>query len=196
MFEPCGRVKRIMDKFGFPWFVAGGWAIDLFLNEETRIHGDIEIGIFRKDQMRLYRFLEKNKKYFIDNKSRMGKHEKHEWRKEYLQFPIHELYVEYGDLEIEILLNERDESNWVYRRNPKIKLDARQAILFAETGIPFLCPEIVLLYKTKNMREKDVEDITNALGKMSETQKKWLLESIDDKKSKEQVARLIIAASH
>src|SRR5882724_11829263 len=28
-----------------PWYVAAGWAIDLFLGEVTRPHGDIEIGV-------------------------------------------------------------------------------------------------------------------------------------------------------
>jgi len=64
MFETCLKVKNIMNKFGFPWFIAGGWAIDLFLNRETRLHEDIEIGIYRKNQMQLYRFFEKYKKYY------------------------------------------------------------------------------------------------------------------------------------
>ena len=61
MFEACTKIKKIMDKYGFPWFIAGGWAIDLFLNSETRLHDDIEIGIYRKDQMKLFRYFEKQK---------------------------------------------------------------------------------------------------------------------------------------
>ena len=30
-----------------PWCVVGGWAIDLFLGEQTRAHGDLEISIPR-----------------------------------------------------------------------------------------------------------------------------------------------------
>jgi len=195
MFEPCSKVKSIMDKFGFPWFIAGGWAIDLFLNRETRIHEDIEIGIYRKNQMQLYRHFEKYKKYYIDNRSLIGKHEKHGWNKEYLRLPIHEIYVVYEGFEIEILLNEKDDANWIYRRNSKITLDEKNVIKFTDNRIPYLCPEIVLLYKTKEMRNKDIDDISNAFEKMSEPEKKWLIDSIEDEEIKEKVRNLTPAST-
>ena len=40
------------------WFIAGGWAIDLFLQKETRPHDDIEIAIFRHDQFALQNYLQ------------------------------------------------------------------------------------------------------------------------------------------
>ncbi len=44
-FKKCKYVSNIMSDFKQPWFFAGGWAIDLFLGKETRIHEDIEIGV-------------------------------------------------------------------------------------------------------------------------------------------------------
>jgi len=32
-----------------PWWIAGGWALDLFVGQVTRPHGDIDVGIFRRD---------------------------------------------------------------------------------------------------------------------------------------------------
>jgi len=189
------RVKTIMDKFGYPWFVAGGWAIDLFLNRETREHEDIEIGIYRKNQMQLYRYFPKQKKYYVDNRSSLGKHERHEWNKEYLRSPIYEAYVEYDGLEIEALLNEKDEDEWVYRLNEKIRLGEEKAILYDERGIPYLCPEIVSLYKATHMRDKDMLDISNASEKMSESQKKWLIDSIEDEKTREKIRTLTSASA-
>jgi hypothetical protein len=190
MFETCMRVKKIMDKYGYPWFIAGGWAIDLFLNEETRKHEDIEIGIYRKNQMQLYRYFGKQNRYYIDNTSRIGKEERREWNKEYLRLPIHEVYVEYEGIELEVLLNEKDEDNWIYRLNEKIKLNEEKAILYNEKEIPYLCPEIVLFYKTKYMRNKDIADISNASKKMDEFQKKWLIDSIEEKDLKERIRNL------
>jgi hypothetical protein len=195
VFEPCSKVKTIMNKFGFPWFIAGGWAIDLFLNKETRVHDDIEIGIYRRNQMQLYRYFDKYKKYYINNRSRIGIHERLEWNKEYLRLPIHELYVECTGLEIEVLLNERDDNKWMYRRNDQITLDEKKVICFSEDRIPYLCPEIVLLYKTKEMRNKDIDDITNAIGKMDESQKKWFIDSIEDEKTKERIRNLTTAST-
>ena len=195
MFESCFKVNQIMNKFGFSWFVAGGWAIDLFLERETRPHEDIEIGIYRNSQMKLYRYFEKNKKYYINNKSLIGKHIKTEWNKEYLRLPIHEIYIEFGDIELEVLLNERDDDNWNYRRDEKIKLEENLAIQYSEGGIPYLCPEIVLLYKTKDIREKDFEDMKNAVTKMSDSQKDWLINSISDSAIKEKVRNLTTAST-
>ena len=32
-----------------PWWVAGGWALDLFLGFQTRSHDDLDVGILRRD---------------------------------------------------------------------------------------------------------------------------------------------------
>lgn len=36
------------------WWIAGGWAIDLHLGRVTRRHGDIDVGVLRRDQQRLH----------------------------------------------------------------------------------------------------------------------------------------------
>src|SRR5688572_25039349 len=35
----------------FPWWIAGGWAIDLFIGHQTRPHADTDILILRQDQL-------------------------------------------------------------------------------------------------------------------------------------------------
>jgi hypothetical protein len=32
-----------------PWWIAGGWTIDLFLGAQTRAHSDVDVGIRRAD---------------------------------------------------------------------------------------------------------------------------------------------------
>src|SRR5215469_15093709 len=32
------------------WWIAGGWAIDLFLDRQTRAHEDIDVLVLRRDQ--------------------------------------------------------------------------------------------------------------------------------------------------
>jgi hypothetical protein len=48
---------EVLNSFRRPWFVGGGWAIDLFLGRQTRNHQDIDIVIFREDQFELRRHL-------------------------------------------------------------------------------------------------------------------------------------------
>ena len=50
--EHLGLIKT----FTRPWFVCGGWALDLFIGKQTREHHDLDIGIFRRDQLALQGF--------------------------------------------------------------------------------------------------------------------------------------------
>ena len=43
-WDPWDFAAR-MEGADFPWFVAGGWAIDLFLATRTRDHADLEIAV-------------------------------------------------------------------------------------------------------------------------------------------------------
>ncbi len=52
-FEPS-RLLEVMRGFAAPWWVAGGWALDLWLGRETRVHQDVDLAILRGDQHKLY----------------------------------------------------------------------------------------------------------------------------------------------
>ncbi|MDD2890599.1 MAG: hypothetical protein PHE49_08190, partial [bacterium] len=57
MTESIRNIVDIMSDFKKPWYIAGGWAIDLHICHKTREHNDIEIVIFRKDQVELRKHL-------------------------------------------------------------------------------------------------------------------------------------------
>jgi len=40
-----GEVARRLDGVDVPWYVAAGWALELFLGEQRREHEDLEIGV-------------------------------------------------------------------------------------------------------------------------------------------------------
>src|SRR5215813_9718555 len=44
------EVARFFFSLAAPWWVAGGWALDLFLGAPTRAHEDIGVQILRQDQ--------------------------------------------------------------------------------------------------------------------------------------------------
>jgi hypothetical protein len=43
-WEPA-ELAKLLDGVAAPWYVAAGWALDLFRGEQTREHGDLEIGV-------------------------------------------------------------------------------------------------------------------------------------------------------
>lgn len=49
-FEPATRTAAYFARYSLPWYVAGGWAVDLFLGRRTRPHEDIEVAVLRRDQ--------------------------------------------------------------------------------------------------------------------------------------------------
>ncbi len=161
-----------MKRFPAPWFIAGGWAIDLYLGRVSREHSDIEIAVFRIDQLKLHKHLTgwEFKKVEAERLAPWGEGE-------WLQHPVHEIHAHSPDLDadaLEILLNESDHTCWIYRRNRQIKRELSKASLRSEDGIPYLAPEIVLLYKSKNPKSYDEADFGNTLPQLVEERRTWL----------------------
>src|ERR1700686_2663981 len=50
-------VATVMRRLGVWWAVGGGWAIDLWLDEQTREHHDVEVAVRRDDQTRIWEAL-------------------------------------------------------------------------------------------------------------------------------------------
>ena len=44
------EVAQLFSSLKIPWWIAGGWALDLFLGVQTREHYDIDVQILRRDQ--------------------------------------------------------------------------------------------------------------------------------------------------
>lgn len=174
-FRICHSVNNLMAGFEGKWCIAGGWAIDLYLGKETRTHGDIEILVFREDQKILKNYL---KEWEI---CKVEERKSSVWKHEHLELPVHELHAIHRvtGRKLEILLNEKDEENWLFRRNTRIKKSLSGIINFSKSGIPYLRPEIVLLYKAKLIGSKDTHDFNEAIIVMDDGQKKWLKDALN-----------------
>lgn len=172
-FELCSTFASLMKDFNKPWGIAGGWAIDLFIGSITRKHEDIEIAIFREDQCCIQKYLAG----WNFKKVKQGKIEP--WGNgERLELPVHETYAERDDQKIEILLNELDGEDWVFRRDNRIRRPVTQIFMKSPENIPYLSPEIVLLYKSKNPRSKDEIDFHNTIELLDSDRKQWLKDTL------------------
>jgi len=177
-FEPVRKIAAIMHGFGKPWFVAGGWAVDLFLGRETRAHEDIEVSIFRRDQEAIWRQFSG---WAMDKIVPGGDPKRQPWRGEWLRPPVHEIHAGRagGELhEVEILLDEAWADTWRFRRNLAVSRPVAEIGLRNVEGIPFLAPEIVLLYKAKDPRPHDEQDFRCALPALDEPRRRWLEEAL------------------
>lgn len=51
------QVAELFSDLPEKWWIAGGWAIDLFLGEQTREHEDVDVAILRKDEVAFRTYL-------------------------------------------------------------------------------------------------------------------------------------------
>jgi hypothetical protein len=67
---------------------------------------------------------------------------------------------------------------WKYRREPTIVRSLDKTGLSTESGIPYLAPELVLLFKSKNTsnqeRAKDQSDFESVLPQLDAERRAWL----------------------
>ena len=170
-FGPPRAVARLLGGLDVPWFIAGGWALDLFLGRETRAHEDVEIAILRRDQAAVRRHLAGWEFLKVASGAREV------WPEdERLDPPIHEIHAK-GNREprdLEILLNESDGELWKFRRDPRVTRPVSEIGDRSDLGIPFLRPEIVIPYKAKQPRERDEVDYRLVHPALAGRAREWL----------------------
>jgi hypothetical protein len=157
---------------GFPWWIAGGWALDLFLGRQTRAHTDVEIAIFRGDEDKLRAHL-KGWDFVIAEKGNLtplGENEP-------LPPTAHEIWSREKGREtwqLEVLIEQRAGSRWTYRRNADIGALSTDIGRSTAEGIPYIRPEIQLLYKSKGARASDETDLLTVLPRLDAAQRATL----------------------
>ena len=169
-----GEAARALEGLSAPWAVAGGWALDLWLGEETRAHEDLEIAVpaefFAEVRGRLEGL---GLKLFdiVDG--------------EVLALPpghaphprMHQTWVmdpqAYG-WRMDIFREPGDAQTWIYRRTGALSAPRAWASGRTRDGVPFVAPQIVLLFKAKAQREKDEADFAKIAPRLSPDARAWL----------------------
>jgi hypothetical protein len=114
------KVELLMESFERPWFIAGGWTIDLALGEVTREHKDMDICIFREN-------IDYALTYFKEWEIRVaipGEHRLEPYKSlSDLDLPRYCLHLFKGDEFLEILATEQIENEVIFRKNRNIKMN-------------------------------------------------------------------------
>jgi hypothetical protein len=160
-----------------PWAVAGGWALDLALGRETRPHADVDVALFRDDQAALRAALPG-----WEFAAAVGGVLTPWERGARLELPVHEVHARSPagapPLALEFLLNERDGGDWVYRRDPAVRLPLARAVRRGPGGVRVLAPEVVLLYKSQSPRPADEADFLAAQPLLDAEGRAWLRDAL------------------
>lgn len=166
------QVVELLRGYDAPWWIAGGWALDLYLGRQTRAHNDIEISVFRADEQKLRRHL-RGWEHFIADKGTLTPIDDGEP----LPKEAHELWSrERGRQawQLETLIEERDGDRWTYRRDPRVGAHAKDIGRYTNDGIPYIRPDIQLLYKSRSPRPVDESDLLSVLPRLDPYQRATL----------------------
>jgi hypothetical protein len=167
-------VARLMSGYPHPWWIAGGWAVDLYLGAQPRAHEDVDIAVLRRDQGDLYRHICGWRPQKVVGGSLLP------WGEdEALEPPVHEIHVFPRGERLELLLNEAEADRWVFRRNASVSMPLRQLTRRTASGLPILCPEVVLLYKAKRPLSRDNDDFARVVPRLGRAAKEWLASALE-----------------
>ena len=155
-----------------PWLIAGGWALDLFIGRETRAHGDLDICVFRGDEDAARSHLV-GWELFIADAGALTRWEDGQ------PFPTdrHAIWARQAGRDhwqIEIAVEPRVGTRWSYRRDPSIGAHVADIGRRTSDGIPYLRPDIVLLYKSSTPRALDETDLITVLPHLDPGQRGYL----------------------
>ena len=180
------EVAEALGNLRAPFYFAGGWAIDLHLGRVTREHHDIDALVMRRDHLSLHKGLHQfSLKKIIPHPDGMPPNRGTivEWRPgDKLELPVHQINAyRAGESEpaFQVMLAESRGSDWIFRRNPDVSMQLSQMGFHPLWGLPYLAPEIVLLFKAKHLEPRDRVDFDHAIPALSADARRWLRDAIE-----------------
>ncbi|WP_062645720.1 nucleotidyltransferase domain-containing protein [Streptomyces maremycinicus] len=154
------RVAERLAGVGTPWCVAAGWALDLFRGEQTRPHGDLEIAV---PVAGFPRIRDRFPEYVWDavGSGRVwaaaGAEALAATHQTWLRDPVSGRYL------FDVFREPHVGETWICRRDGSLRLPYDAIVERTADGIPYLVPEVVLLFKAKGTRPKDQADFDGTL---------------------------------
>ena len=184
-FEPVHAVGSLMSGLAVPWWITGGWAIDLAVGHVTRDHADVNVMMLERDEHAL-RGLAGVGIQLIAGGQPPGP-----WpagrRLTAVPDPGPDRLVLRGEdlpLPAEVIPASAVGATWVYKKGSRVFIRPLADITRYWQGIPFLASEVVLLIKArpgldKPGRDNDQRDFEAALPVLSAEQRSWLKDAIE-----------------
>jgi hypothetical protein len=171
-WHPRQMADRLQD-LTIPWYVAAGWSVDLFRGEQTREHEDLEIAV-PAAHFGLLPPLFPGLEFWVPD----GEGALVPMTPESLGGESHQTWAWDPATEkwrFDIFREPHDGDTWICRRDEaRIRRPYHEIIRYTEDGIPYLAIEAALLFKAKQVRDKDEADFTGALPLLSRAERGWL----------------------
>lgn len=157
----------------FRWWISGGRALALHLGRGWREHEDTDVGVVRADLDAIRHHLA-GWDLHVAAAGLLRP-----WHGERLEEDRHENNVWVrrdpgGPWELDVTVGSGSASTWRYRRGPSIEVRWADAILRSPDGVPYLAPELQLLFESRSPRTKDDVDAAEVLPALEPARRAWL----------------------
>jgi Aminoglycoside-2''-adenylyltransferase len=161
-----------------PWYVAAGWAIDLFLGGKRREHEDLEIAVPNDRFGEVAHALAGYEIFVITAPG------------EATPLAIagatratHQTWVREpatGRWRLDVFREPSDGDTWICRRDARVRLPFARVVQRTPEGIPYCRPEISLLFKAKHAHQaKNEADFAAVLPHLAAEARSWLADALE-----------------
>jgi hypothetical protein len=173
------EAARLLDGVDAPWYVAGGWAVDLFLGGQRREHEDLEIAVPSSRFDDVVEALPDFEFFVITAPREAVPLEDARDRLE----QTHQTWVREpagGSWKLDIFREPHDGETWICRRNSSIRMPYERLVERTGDGLPYGRPEVILLYKAKHSQQpKNQEDFDATLPRLEPERQQWLRDALE-----------------
>lgn len=144
------------------WWVCGGHALELHLGASWRPHDDTDVSVLRGDVPGLRRVLDGWDLHLASggvltpwdgSAPDSARNQNNLWCRTSPDHPW----------SLDITVGDGDASQWIFRREPTLRAPWRDAVLTTADGVPYLAPELQLLFKSRTPRSKDTIDASEVI---------------------------------
>jgi hypothetical protein len=172
-WEPASfsELKQIFAGAPFRWWITGGMALELYVGHSWRDHDDADLGICRSDAAALYRQLDGFHPY-VAASGQLSR-----WDGRLLADGEENVWVKdspEGPWRFDMVIGDGNDQTWIYRRDPTIRRPWYEVVLTTTDGVPYLAPEVQLLFKSKGLRDKDNVDARTVTPLLTDAKRAWL----------------------
>jgi hypothetical protein len=173
--QELSAVLAVLDT---PWWLAGGWAIDLHVGRQSRLHEDIDVLVLRPHHVQVRAALADWDLHAADPPGTLRP-----WPVgEVLPGAVHDVWCRRAPGEpwaFQLMIDDVAGDDWVFRRDDRVRRPLTTIAGPASTPeLRLLAPEIQLLYKSRGLRPKDQADCDTVLPVLSQAQRGWLRDAL------------------
>jgi hypothetical protein len=171
---PPDEVRLLFDRAPFPWWIAGGWAVEA-AGGRARTHADTDVVVLSRDLAAIREWLADFHLWEVQQGNlrplmpgdRLSADREQLWVRRDAASP----WI------LDLLLAPSEGDDWLYKRDHSVRMPL-EAIGLSLDAVHYLRPSLVLLFKAKANRPKDEADLVSLLPVLSREERRWLAQAV------------------